>query len=92
MDDPAPALDPSFREYLLGLIDVKERDLDKLIRELLHHWNETEEAFVRRRHAELMRQGVAASSCYSRIANELRRRPIRLPTRSERQIRRIIYG
>jgi hypothetical protein len=90
--DKLSAVDASFRDYLLGIIDVKERDLDKLIDELLHHWAETEEEFVRRRHRELMRQGSPAAATYGRIATELRRRPVRVAPRSERQIRRLIYG
>ena len=89
---PSPGLDPGFREYLFGIVDVSERDLEKLVSELLHHWSETVEEFVRRRHRELQRQGVRTRNIYGRIAAELSDRPFREKPRSESQVRRMIYG
>ena len=53
-----PALDPSFRRFLLGIVDISERELDKVVSELRFHWSETVEEFVTRRHRELQRQGI----------------------------------
>ena len=89
---PASGLDPGFREYLFGIADVSERDLDKLVSELLHHWSETVEEFVRRRHRELQRQGVATRDIYVKVRAELAHRRYGARPRSERQIRRLIYG
>lgn len=86
------ALDPGFRDYLLGIADVSERDLDKLVEELLDHWSESVEAFVRRRHGELQRQGTPNRLVYGILVREAGERPFTAQTLSERQVRRIIYG
>ncbi|MCP4873676.1 MAG: hypothetical protein GY898_33740 [Proteobacteria bacterium] len=86
------ALDPGFRDYLLGIADVSERDLDKLVEELMDHWSETVEAWVRRRHGELQRQGMPNRLVYGTIAREAGTRPFASRPLSERQVRRIVYG
>jgi hypothetical protein len=85
-------LDPGFREYLLGIADVSERDLDKLAEELRHHWSETVEEYVRRRHRELQKQRIPTRDIYGLIQGELSDRRFGGRHRSERQIRRLIYG
>ena len=86
------ALDPEIRDHLLRVVDLSARDLDKVVGELLDHWSETMEDFVRRRHGALQKQGVPNRSAYGQIAHELSCRRVRAPRLSERQIRRIIYG
>lgn len=85
-------LDPGFRNHLLSIADVSERDLEKLVESLLTYWSETPHAFVRRRHRELQRQGLLTREIYGRIASELSTRAFASIQLSERQIRRIIYG
>jgi len=85
-------LEPGFREYLLGIADVSERDLDKLALELRHHWSENVEEYVRRRHRELQRQRIPTRVIYGLIQKELADRRFSSRPRSERQIRRLIYG
>ncbi len=87
-----PALDPAFRRFLLRIVDISERQLDKVASELRFHWSETVEEFVARRHRELQREGIPNRILYGRIAKELEGRPFRARPRSERQIRRMIYG
>lgn len=89
---PTSGLEPGFREYLFGIADVSERDLDKLVTELLHHWSETVEEYVRRRHRELQRQGLPTRDIYGVVRRELELRRFGPKPRSERQIRRLIYG
>ena len=89
---PVSGLDPGFREYLLGIADVSERDLDKLASDLHHHWSETVEEYVRRRHRELQRQRIPTREIYGIIQGELTHRRFGVRGRSERQIRRLIYG
>ncbi len=86
------ALGPGFREYLLGIVDVSERDLDKLVEELLDHWSESVAEYVGRRHRELQRRGLPTRLVYGRIAQELEDRRFRPLPLSERQVRRRIYG
>ena len=85
-------LEPGFREYLLGIADVSERDLEKLAAELHHHWSETVEEYVLRRHRELQRRRVPTRDIYGIIRGELTGRRFSGRPRSERQIRRLIYG
>lgn len=86
------ALTPEFRQHLLRIVDIDEKDLDKLVQELLDHWTESVEQFVRRRHRELQGAGVPNRLVYARLTQELRYRPVRANALSVRQIRRIIYG
>jgi len=87
-----PPLDPAFRSYLLGIVDVAERDLDKLVAELMDYWSQPMEDWIVRRHRELQREGVKCRHAYGRIRSELPARRFRSPPLSERQIRRILYG
>jgi hypothetical protein len=64
----------------------------RLVAEVLAYFSETPEEFVRRRHRELQRDGVANAESFAVIARELAGRRVAGPILSERQIRRIIYG
>ena len=86
------ALSPAFIQHLLRVVDVSERDLQKLVLELVDHWSETTEEFVLRRHRELQREGVPNRVVYGQIADELIGRPVRVDPLTVRQVRRIIYG
>ena len=89
-----------FVEPLIGdLLDhlgrhsaLNRRDAARLVREVLAFFNETLEVFVKRRHVELQRQGLANPVIFEQIAGELRWWRLAAPRLSERQIRRIIYG
>jgi hypothetical protein len=85
-------LSPEFREHLLRIVDLDERTLDKLVRELRDHWSETVGSFAHRRHRELQRAGVPSRLVYGRIVEEARRRPFAAERLSERQVRRMLYG
>jgi hypothetical protein len=86
------SLDPGFRDYLLQIVDVSERQLDKILVELMDHWSETEREHALRRHHELRRDGVPTRRIYARIRSELPARRYAPRPLSERQIRRLIYG
>ena len=64
----------------------------RVVEEVLAWHEEDLETFVRRRHRELQRAGVANPDAFERLAGELRRRCVRPPELSVRQIRRVIYG
>ena len=64
----------------------------RVVAEVLAYFSETSEEFVRRRHRELQRDGVANSRSFALIAGELAGRRVTGPPLSERQIRRVIYG
>ena len=86
-----PALDASFRAYLLGILDISDREIDKLVDELTDHWSETRDEYVLRRHAELQREGVPNRLIYGRLRREIRHRRFAPKAMSERQVRRLIY-
>lgn len=86
------ALTPEFAQHLLRIVDIEEKDLEKIVDELVEHWSETTDEFVRRRHRELQRAGVPNRLVYGQIAEELQLRPVRSAPLSVRQVRRIIYG
>lgn len=67
-------------------------DAQRTVAEVLDYFSETTEAFVRRRHRELQRRGLANSESLVAIAGELPRRRVAPPQLSLRQIRRVIYG
>ena len=85
-------LSPAFRRHILGIVDIPERDLDRLVEELCEHWSETAEEFVRRRHRELQKEGVPNREVYRVVVEDLKLRPFAAAERTERQIRRVIYG
>lgn len=71
---------------------LRRGEAARIVAEVLAHFSETTEEFVRRRHRELQRRGVANAESFSRIARELAARRVAPPRLTERQIRRVIYG
>ena len=78
--------------YLVRTTRLTESEAVKVIDEVLAFMNETPEDFIRRRHLALQSQGHSNADIFAHIATELRARRFRAPERSERQIRRVIYG
>ncbi|MDE3132099.1 MAG: hypothetical protein KGL16_13190 [Acidobacteriota bacterium] len=64
----------------------------RLVDDVLAYFSETSEEFVRRRHRELQRDGIANAESFVVIGRELAQRRVAGPRLSERQIRRVIYG
>ena len=64
----------------------------RIVDDVLNYLDESPEAFVRRRHAALLRLGRRNAEIYARIADEVAQRRFPAPPYSVRQIRRIIYG
>ena len=79
-------------DHLVQRSTLSKREAFQLVGEVLAYFNEPLEQFVRRRHGELQRQGLANNSIYSRIVEDLRWWRVAAPALSDRQIRRIIYG
>jgi hypothetical protein len=90
----------SFRmSELDDLLDQLERTtqlprgvLARVVGEVIEFQGETIDAFVRRRHRELQREGLGNEIIWSRISTELAERRFRAPTLTERQLRRLVYG
>lgn len=64
----------------------------RLVEDVVAHFSESPESFVRRRHRELQADGLANAEIFRCIAGELASRPVAAPELTERQIRRMIYG
>ena len=79
-------------DYLAQTSRLQRREAERLIDEVLSFLGEQPEPFVRRRHLELQRQGLANEAIFTRLEQELGRRRFAAPAFSRRQLRRIVYG
>jgi hypothetical protein len=79
-------------DYLARSTRLERREAERLIDEVLSFLGEQPEHFVRRRHLELQRQGLANEAIFARLEQELTRRRFAAPAYSRRQLRRIVYG
>ncbi|MBO1334212.1 hypothetical protein [Streptomyces sp. VRA16 Mangrove soil] len=64
----------------------------RVIQDVLAYFDESTEAFVRRRHRELQGQGLVNAAIFEQILADLRYRAVAPPELSLRQLRRIVYG
>jgi hypothetical protein len=83
------------REIVTRVADstgLSEAEAARVVGDVLAHYAEPVEDFVRRRHAALQLHGTRNPEIYRAIAAELDRRLVAAPALSERQLRRIIYG
>ena len=76
---------------------ARSRGLDRaaargIVDDVLSYLGESPQAFVRRRHAALLKLGHRNEEIYPRLAAELAERRFPAPPYSVRQIRRLIYG
>ena len=78
--------------YLSRTTRLERREAERLVDEVLSFLGEQPEAFVRRRHLELQRQGLSNALIFARLERELSRRRFAAPAYSKRQLRRIVYG
>ena len=59
-------------EHLERHFGLRRQEAARVVQEVLAYFNEPVEAFVKRRHGELQREGVANPEIFRRIADELR--------------------
>ena len=64
----------------------------RVVADVLAWYREPVEDFVRRRHAHHQLYGKRNPEIFSLIAGELAGRLVAAPSKSERQLRRIVYG
>ena len=86
------AEDEALVDHLVSSGALRRGEAVRVVAEVVAFFSETAEEFVRRRHRELREGGVGNPDSFTRIAAELRARPVAAPRLSERQVRRIIYG
>jgi hypothetical protein len=75
-----------------GSTGLSETEAARVIGDVLAHYAEPVEDFVRRRHAALQLHGTRNPVIYRTIAAELSQRLVAAPALTERQVRRMIYG
>ncbi|KFF96365.1 hypothetical protein PV367_29260 [Streptomyces europaeiscabiei] len=64
----------------------------RVIQDVLAFFDETTEAYVRRRHRELQAQGLVNATIFERIEADLKYRAVAPPELTLRQLRRMVYG
>ena len=79
-------------DHLCRQSPLTPAEAQKLVDEVLAYYNESAQCFIRRRHYELQKSGLANSSIYRLIGDELKRHRFVAEPLTERQIRRAIYG
>lgn len=79
-------------EYLARTSRLEPKEARRMVDEVLSFLAEEPEAFVRRRHLALQRQGLSNSAIFARLQAELAARRFPAPAYTARQLRRIIYG
>jgi len=84
---------------LEDLLDHLERstrlsrpEAERLVRDVVAHFEESWESYVRRRHRELQSERLTNPRIFECIARELAERRFAAPPLSLRQLRRIVYG
>jgi hypothetical protein len=73
-------------------LGISPREAQRVVGEILAHYGEPIEQFVRRRHEECRRAGQANPEAFATIVAELPGRVVAAPALTERQVRRLIYG
>jgi hypothetical protein len=89
------AVNASFEDLLAHLerhFGLRRQEAGRVVQEILAYFDEPVDAFVKRRHGELQRDGLANAEIFQRIADELQWWRVAAPRLTERQIRRMVYG
>ncbi|GAB3877486.1 hypothetical protein [Terrabacter terrigena] len=84
--------DPDLVAHVASSTGLSEGEAARVVGDVLAHYRQPVEEYVRRRHARLQLHGTRNPEIYRAIAAELGERLVAAPELSERQLRRIIYG
>jgi hypothetical protein len=79
-------------DHLVRTTPLRRGEAARVVLDVLAYFDETPEAYVRRRHRELQARGLANAEIFERVARELPHRAVAPPELSLRQLRRIVYG
>jgi hypothetical protein len=79
-------------EHLARTTPLAPAQVARVVSEVVDYFDETAEAYVRRRHRELKGDGLTNDAIFTRVGEELRARRVRVPELSARQLRRMVYG
>ncbi|MGP4000972.1 hypothetical protein [Streptomyces sp. 8N706] len=87
-----PASHDDLVDHLVRSTPLQRGEAARVVLDVLAYFDETIEAFVRRRHRELQARGLSNADIFERITEELPYRAVAPPELSLRQLRRIVYG
>ncbi|MFF1375938.1 hypothetical protein [Streptomyces kanamyceticus] len=79
-------------DHLTRSTPLQRGEALRVIQDVLAYFDETTEAFVRRRHRELQGQGLLNAAIFQQISADLEYRAVAPPELTLRQLRRIVYG
>jgi hypothetical protein len=85
-------LDPELVTRVAESSGLTEAEARRVVGDVLAHYAEPVEDYVRRRHARLQLHGARNAEIFRTIQRELEQRLVSAPTLTERQLRRMIYG
>jgi hypothetical protein len=92
---PRRAPGASYEDLLAHLerhFGLHRQEAVRVVQEVLAYFNEPVEEYVKRRHGELQRAGLANPEIFQRIAGDLEWWRVAAPRLTNRQIRRMVYG
>ncbi len=84
--------DPDLVDRLVASTGLTAAEALRVIEDVVAFHAEPVEDYVRRRHADLNTFGARNDEIFVRLREELRQRVVAAPARTERQLRRIVYG
>lgn len=87
-----PVLDPELVARVADSAGLSHTEAARVVGDVLAHYAEPVEDYVRRRHARLQLHGTRNPEIFRTIRRELEQRLVAAPPLTERQLRRIIYG
>jgi len=85
-------VDPRLLRHVQDSTGLTSAEATRLVHDILAFHDETVQAWVRRRHAELKARGAKNDAIFDRLRAELRSTVVAAPDLSQRQLRRIVYG
>jgi exonuclease VII large subunit len=85
-------LDPELIARVADSAGLTPSEAARVVGDVLAHYREPVEDYVRRRHAHLQLHGTRNPEIYRVIQHELAQRVVAAPDLTERQLRRMIYG
>lgn len=87
-----PVLDPDLVARVAESTGLTVSEAARVVGDVLAHYAEPVEDYVRRRHARLQLHGTRNPEIFQILQSELEHRLVSAPPLTERQLRRMIYG
>jgi hypothetical protein len=87
-----PVLDPDLVARVAESTGLTVSEAARVVGDVLAHYAEPVEDYVRRRHARLQLHGTRNPEIFPILQSELEHRLVAAPPLTERQLRRMIYG